>query len=81
MPLGSLGDPTMTPGVIVMNSDGKSRCHHVISQGWIYYLQDCTHAMRGLKVKMCDIEASGDPIRVRLPQLPVEIGLVEEMWV
>jgi hypothetical protein len=80
MPLGSLGDPTMTPGVIVMNSDGESLCHHVISQGWIYYLRDCTHAMRGLKVKMCNIDACGEPIRVELPQVPVGIGIGGVRW-
>jgi len=77
MPLGSLGDPTMTPGVIVINRDGTNLCHHVISQGWIYYLEDCTHAMRGLKVKMCDIEGHREPARVELPRLQASIHFAE----
>ncbi len=80
MPLGSLGDPTMTPGVIVMKRDGYSFCHHVISQGWIYYLEDCTHAMRGLKVKMCNIEGHREPTRVELSQPQASIGLDEGRW-
>lgn len=51
---GSLSCPTFTPSLLCNKDDPKSRCHCVVTDGKIQFLDDCWHELRGKTVEMED---------------------------
>ena len=53
-----LEKPTVSPSHRVKsgNANGDTICHSFIRDGMIQYLNDCTHHLKGMTVKMVDWE-------------------------
>ena len=54
-------NPTFTPSILVNGNvefvnPTAPRCHTFVTDGWIDYLTDCTHGMKGTKVRLPDWE-------------------------
>jgi hypothetical protein len=52
---GDAEKPTFTPSLIT-DPDGPHRCHLHVRDGWIEYLADCHHGLKGTKVPMEDLD-------------------------
>lgn len=48
---GTLENPTFAPSVLIKVNE-KTLCHLFVREGFIEFLNDCSHALRGKKVKM-----------------------------
>jgi uncharacterized protein DUF6527 len=51
---GSLIKPTFSPSLLVNKHEdgGYPRCHSFVTDGYIRYLDDCTHGMKGKTVEL-----------------------------
>lgn len=50
----NLENPTLSPSVLIKRDD--LTCHHFINDGYIEFLNDCTHSLAGQKVEMPEIK-------------------------
>ena len=52
--------PTLTPSVLTTSTRGEARekhiCHLFVTNGFIQFLSDCTHALAGQTVEMEELE-------------------------
>lgn len=55
---GSYEKPTFSPSLLInKNADGNyPRCHLMITEGKMKFLDDCTHEMKGETIEMEDAE-------------------------
>lgn len=53
---GSVERPTFYPSLVVNRDHPKSRCHLIMTDGRIQYLQDCWHKLAGQMVEVPDWE-------------------------
>ena len=51
-------EPSFTPSIRVQWGDenGPQLCHSYVTNGWIQFLNDCTHELKGQHVKLPDWE-------------------------
>lgn len=55
---GSMDSPTFNPSLLCREYDGDTVvhvCHSFITDGHFNFLNDCTHALAGQRVKMLDV--------------------------
>lgn len=50
---GNIEYPTLKPSVLVTRPD--NRCHSFINDGYVQFLDDCTHELKGMTVELLDI--------------------------
>lgn len=53
---GSLDRPTFRASYLVPGGDGRARCHSYVTDGWIEFLPDSTHALAGQKVELDELD-------------------------
>jgi hypothetical protein len=56
---GNIDKPTFSPSILVRWPEGEKMniCHSFVKDGFIQYLNDCTHELAGQTVEMEDIDA------------------------
>lgn len=56
---GSLDAPTFTPSILTNHVAGSMgpRCHSFVTDGWIDFLADCEHGLKGTRVELPDFDA------------------------
>jgi hypothetical protein len=55
---GSMEAPTFMPSLLCNKDYPESRCHSFVKDGWIQFLGDCYHELKGLTVEIPDWEAT-----------------------
>lgn len=57
---GSLARPTLAPSLLLTRTMGEAHtpvvCHSFVRDGWIQFLSDCTHELRGQTVELAPVE-------------------------
>lgn len=53
---GSFDKPTFSPSLLCNRHDPASRCHSIVTDGWIQFCSDCHHALAGQTVEIPDWE-------------------------
>lgn len=53
---GSMERPTFTPSILCNKDVPEYRCHHFIRSGYIEFLNDCFHALKGQTVPLPEAE-------------------------
>ena len=53
---GDLNNPTFTPSVLVTKPGMDYRCHSFVTAGFIQFLSDCTHELKGQTVELPQID-------------------------
>jgi Family of unknown function (DUF6527) len=54
---GSLDKPSFTPSLVVFASEPSRRCHLIMTDGKIQFLNDCYHELKGQTVDCPDWKA------------------------
>jgi hypothetical protein len=54
----SMEAPTFNPSLLCNAMFPESRCHSFVKDGWIQFLNDCHHDLKGLTVEIPDWDAA-----------------------
>lgn len=54
---GNLEEPTLVDSVLVKWGGLNKQCHSIISGGFIQFMEDCTHELKGQVLELPQIEA------------------------
>lgn len=53
---GDVNRPTFHPSMLATHDGGKGRCHSIVADGKIKYLDDCQHEFKGKTIELPDME-------------------------